>query len=118
MKYIGHILLSVLFIDTAQLMLKSTVNNMIIGFDNIISTVRQLLLNPLFIIAFIFIGLSALIWLITISKVDLSYAYPMVAIGFVFVSIMSWVLFSESISPLRGFGIGTIVLGIILMSRS
>nr|WP_269746014.1 EamA family transporter [Paenibacillus sp. D9] len=63
-------------------------------------------------------GLSACLWIVAISKIDLSFAYPMVALGYVIVFILSYFLLGESISILRMAGLVTIVLGVIMIAKS
>ncbi|MCD6419491.1 MAG: EamA family transporter [Synergistetes bacterium] len=67
---------------------------------------------------FFLIGISSLIWLMILSKVELSYAYPMVSMGYVLVAILSWILFKENLSIVRWLGIAMICGGVYLISRS
>jgi multidrug transporter EmrE-like cation transporter len=66
--------------------------------------------------ALIFSG--SFFWLATISRADLSWAYPMLALGYVAVVVASWALLDETISPLRIVGLLVICVGLILVSRS
>ena len=61
---------------------------------------------------------AAAFWLATISRVDLSWAYPLLATGYVLVVAFSAVVRHETVSPVRWIGTGLIVLGVILVSRS
>jgi multidrug transporter EmrE-like cation transporter len=63
-------------------------------------------------------GLSAICWLWVLSRAQLSYAYPILSISFPVVMILSAVIFSESISPLRWFGVMVIVVGVSLLART
>ncbi|MBC2425350.1 SMR family transporter, partial [Clostridium beijerinckii] len=63
-------------------------------------------------------GLSFLLWIKVLSKVELSYAYPMVSLGYVLVMLFSYFIFKENITPLRILGIAFIILGVILVARS
>lgn len=66
--------------------------------------------------ALIFAG--SLFWLATISRADLSWAYPMLALGYVLVVIASWAILNEAISPLRAAGLAVICIGLIMVSQS
>ena len=59
-----------------------------------------------------------LLWIKVLSKVELSYAYPMVSLGYVLVMIFSYFLFKENITPLRIAGVLFIILGVVLVARS
>lgn len=66
--------------------------------------------------ALIFSG--SLFWLATISRADLSWAYPLLALGYILVVLASWAVLHESVSPLRAAGLVVICLGLVLVSQS
>lgn len=87
--------------------------------------VAQLLLKlaPLITQPYVFFGLvcyglSAVFWLVVLSRIELSYAYPLVSIAYVVVALFSYYFFKENLSLLRWIGIITICLGVYLISRS
>ena len=61
--------------------------------------------------------LSVGVWLIGLSRVDVSIAYPMLSLGYVVNAIGAWWLLGESISALRGVGMLTILFGVFLLAR-
>lgn len=63
-------------------------------------------------------GISFLLWVKVLTKLELSYAYPLVSIGYVLVMICSYWLFREQLSLPRLFGTGLIILGVVLVARS
>lgn len=63
-------------------------------------------------------GISFLLWIKVLSKVELSYAYPMVSLGYVLVMIFSYFFFKENITPIRILGVAFIMIGVILVARS
>jgi multidrug transporter EmrE-like cation transporter len=63
-------------------------------------------------------ALSALLWIFAISKVQLSFAYPMVSLGYVVVFVFSYLFFGEIISVRRAFGLATILVGVIVIAKS
>ena len=75
-------------------------------------------LNPYVFMGFVFYFLSSLFWMIVLSKVQLSVAYPMLSLGYVFVLIASWFLFKEPVTVIRWLGVLVIMLGVTLISRS
>jgi drug/metabolite transporter (DMT)-like permease len=62
--------------------------------------------------------LGAVAWLTVLSRVPLSYAYPILAISYAFTPLLAWWIFGEHVPGLRWLGIATIFLGVILVSRS
>jgi len=63
-------------------------------------------------------GISTILWILALKKVELSYAYPMVSLGYVFVFIASYFLFNEAVSWLRIGGAVLILAGIVLVAKS
>lgn len=69
---------------------------------------------------FIFLGLMAYVlstacWLAVLSKTDLSFAYPMLSIGYVAVLLIGWLAFDEEVSLLRWLGVALICIGIVAL---
>jgi multidrug transporter EmrE-like cation transporter len=62
--------------------------------------------------------LSVGLWLVALSRVDVSLAYPMLSLGYVVNAIAAWYLFGEAVGALRFAGIALILLGVLVVSRS
>jgi len=115
------ILSGVLLNACAQLLLKAGTNR--IGhFDfslgNALPIGWQLATNP-----YIFGGLSCyvvsvVIWIMALSRVPVSIAYPMLSIGYVVNALAAWWLFGESLTVMRIAGIGIIIVGVYLVTKS
>jgi len=58
------------------------------------------------------------LWIKVLSKVELSYAYPMVSLGYVLIMIFSYFFFKENITPIRIVGVVLIMIGVVLVARS
>ncbi len=58
-------------------------------------------------------GLSTLIYLSVLARLELSLAYPTVSLGYVLVIIMSRVVFKEPISGTRWLAAGIICFGVV-----
>jgi multidrug transporter EmrE-like cation transporter len=63
-------------------------------------------------------AISVIVWVVALSRVEVSVAYPMLSIGYVVNALGAWMLFGEALSPLRLVGIGVIVLGVCLLAAS
>jgi drug/metabolite transporter (DMT)-like permease len=66
---------------------------------------------------FLFVIATSL-WLIGLQRVDLSYAYPLVSLGYVLVSVLAIKLFNEKIDLTRWTAILVICAGVILIAGS
>lgn len=75
--------------------------------------VVQLLLHPLILTGLAAYALSTACWLAVLSKTDLSFAYPMLSIGYVAILLMGWLRFDEDVTLLRWMGVLLISVGII-----
>ena len=74
------------------------------------------LLTPYVFLGLLVYALSTLIWLKVLSTQELSYVYPMIAAGYVIVTILSALLLHERISPMRGLSLAVICLGVAMLA--
>jgi undecaprenyl phosphate-alpha-L-ara4N flippase subunit ArnE len=58
------------------------------------------------------------LWLGGLQKLDLSYAYPLVSVGYVLVTILSAMVVHERVDRWRWLAVGIISLGVILIAGS
>jgi drug/metabolite transporter (DMT)-like permease len=63
-------------------------------------------------------GLSLIVWLVGLSRVPVSQAYPLLSMGYVINIGLAWWLLGEVPNAQRVAGIGIIVLGVVLVARS
>ncbi len=63
-------------------------------------------------------GLSVIVWLVGLSRVPVSQAYPMLSMGYVINIGLAWWLLGEVPNAQRVIGIGIIVAGVVLVARS
>jgi multidrug transporter EmrE-like cation transporter len=61
---------------------------------------------------------SVVVWILALSRVDVSIAYPMISLGYVVNAIGAWYFFGEVLSAQRLVGIGIILLGVVVLARS
>lgn len=61
---------------------------------------------------------GVLVWILALSRVEVSVAYPMVSIGYVFNAFAARALFGEAVSRARLAGIGIIMLGVCIVAAS
>jgi len=61
---------------------------------------------------------SLVVWVLGLSRVEVSIAYPMLSIGYVLNAAAAWYLFGESLTAQKLVGIAFIVTGVFLVARS
>ena len=64
----------------------------------------QAFLNPYVLSGIAIYGFTTLVWLVILSRVKLSIAYPMLSSGYVLSILFSWLLFKEAIPKVRIIG--------------
>ena len=63
-------------------------------------------------------GISLVVWIIGLSRTDVTIAYPMLSLGYVVSAVGAWLFLGEIISPQRLVAIGVIVIGVVLLART
>lgn len=74
--------------------------------------------TPWVIVGFILYGLSSVIWLDVLSKLDFSLAFPMVGLTYVFTLLIGRFFFGETIGWERVLGVAFILFGVFFLVRS
>ena len=62
--------------------------------------------------------LSVVVWIIALSRVDVSIAYPMLSLGYIVNALGAWYFLGEMISMQRIVAMGVILVGVALMART
>ena len=115
------ILAGVLLNAAAQLLLKAG-TNAVGRFDfsaaNIVPIGMRLALEPHILGGLGCYVVSVVVWIMALSRVPVSIAYPMLSIGYIVNALAAWMLFGESLTAQKLVGIGFIVVGVFLVSRA
>lgn len=114
------ILTSVFLGAIGQVLVKYGAVNLQLNFTlkYLFPSILSILKNAPVMLGIISYGLSFLLWIKVLSKVELSYAYPMVSIGYILIMFFSYFIFKENISFTRLIGVIFIIIGVIFVSRS
>jgi len=80
--------------------------------------ILRLLFTPWVISAMAATFLSGVSWMLTMTKFEVSYAYPWLSLNFVIMLICGVVLFNEHFSMTKLVGTLFVICGIIILSRS
>ena len=112
MQFYGLLLVAILIGVVGQLLLKHGMSRQP-GFH--LGDIALLLHNVPVMSGFGCYGLSTVLYLSVLARLELSLAYPTVSLGYVLVIIMSRVVFKEPVSPTRWLAAGIIWFGVILV---
>ncbi|MBS0364743.1 MAG: EamA family transporter [Proteobacteria bacterium] len=63
-------------------------------------------------------GLSLVVWIVGLSRVPVSQAYPLLSLGYVINIGLAWWLLGEVPNLQRVAGVGVILLGVVMVARS
>jgi uncharacterized membrane protein len=83
-----------------------------------LTAIFTVLLNPYVLLGFILYALSAIFWLIALSKKDLSFVYPFLSLTYMLVLVLSSLVLKENIGLNKIAGTIAIIIGLIIISRT
>lgn len=86
--------------------------------DNLIPVALKLALQPWILGGVVCYGISLVVWIMALSRVPVSIAYPMLSIGYVINAFIAYFWFGEALAMQKMLGIGFIMLGVVLITRS
>jgi multidrug transporter EmrE-like cation transporter len=115
------ILLDVFLNVTGQLSLKygmSKIGNFSLSLSTLPPVFLKAATNLPVLFGLFCYGLGFMVWLIVLSKAEVSYAYPLISLGYILTAILAWALFGEALNENRLVGILTICLGVFLIARN
>ena len=118
---LGLILVAVLLGAAAQLFLKAGTNaigHFDFHWENALPVGIKLAANPAILAGVGCSALSLALWIMALSRVPVSVAYPMVALGYLVNALGAWLWLGESLGAQKLVGIGFIILGVWLVARS
>ena len=116
-QVLGFILISVFLNAIGQLVFKAAMNSLgplEISLDMFL----RMALNPLLLLGMVIYAGSTFLWLISLSKADLSFAYPFLSLTYFVVLLGGAVLFAEQITATRVIGFVVVVVGLLIVARS
>lgn len=118
---LGLILVAVLLGAAAQLLLKAGTN--VVGhfefhWQQALPVTLKLAAQPAIVAGVGCYGISLVVWIMALSRVPVSVAYPMVALGYLINAFAAWAWLDESLGMQKLLGIGFIILGVWLIARS
>ena len=115
------IMIGVLLNAAAQLLLKAGVRatgRIELSGGSLWHAAQTLALEPHIVGGVSCYVLSVVVWIVALSRVEVSIAYPMLSIGYIVTAVAAWIWLGESLSATRIAGIVVIIAGVYLVARS
>ncbi|MBW1918283.1 MAG: EamA family transporter [Deltaproteobacteria bacterium] len=115
------ILVDVIFNVSGQLLLKhgmTRIGNFDLSLANLYPVFFKAATSRYVIMGLFCYGIGFMIWLIVLAKAEVSYAYPLISLGYVFTALLAWSLFGEAVTLARMAGIVITCVGVFLIATS
>ena len=105
----------------AQLLLKAGTNRIgtfEFSLANLVPVGASIASSPHILAGLACYVVSVFVWILALSRVPVSIAYPMLSVGYIVNALAAWMLFGESLTAQKLVGIGFIIVGVFLVARS
>ena len=120
-KSLMLVFVSILIGATGQMCLKIGMTQIgRIGAEQVsrpVDTLVKIFTRPLILAALPLYAAGFIVWTVVLSRLNLSFAYPLFALSYVIIPILSWLVLGEEISLSQWVGILTICIGVVLVVR-
>ena len=120
-RYLPLILAGVLLNAMAQLCIKDgmrVIGPFAFSLENIVPVGYKVIFSPLILCGMACYAVSIILWIMVLSRVDVSYAYPLLSVGYIVTALAGKGLFGEVLGLDRWAGILVICMGVYLITRS
>ena len=121
LKFIPLILFSVALNASAQLFLRKGMPNVSLvtnqGVLELAQGAIRVVLNPWVFSGLSCYAISIVLWMYVLSKVQVSFAYTFLSVGYVIVVGAAYLFFREPVSVMKLAGIALICAGVVLVAR-
>lgn len=119
-----YLFLTIITSVCSQIIIKWRVVNFVVkllplptAFDEKILFLFKVIFDPFIFLSLVLTFISGLCWMATMTKFDISYAYPFTMLGFVAVLLLSALLLGEVFNVYKIIGCGLIILGVLVVSK-
>lgn len=105
----------------AQLSLKvgmERIGGFSFSWNNLAPIGWQVLTSPWIISGLMIYVVSMVVWLMVLSRAEVSLVYPLTSLGYVFTVLVAYLFLGEHVSIIRIFGVVIIILGVFVLAKS
>lgn len=117
----GLIFTGVMLNAAAQILMKAGTNaigHFEFSAENILPIGWKLATEWHIVVALFCYGISVVVWILALSRVPVSIAFPLLSMAYIVTAVAAWYLLGEALSLTKLVGIGVIILGVIIISRA
>lgn len=125
LPFLCFVILPIVLITMGEFVLKINVNTLLGAGDllnqqelSLVSTLLVILQTPKLLFAYGILGVGGLLWLMALSRFELSFLYPFFSLNYLVVVGGSQFILKETVSPTRYLAVILIFIGLIFISRS
>ena len=115
------ILFGVFLNAAAQLALKAgmiRIGTFTFTLENLLPIGLKAATTPAVLAGLLCYGVSVIIWMMVLSRIEVGIAYPLVSLGYIITAIAAYFMFNEPLTATRIIGIVVIMVGVYLITRS
>lgn len=121
LSFIPIILFSVALNASAQLFLRKGMPQVALTTDQgggeLLLSASRIIFNPWVFGGLSCYAISIVLWMYVLSKVQVSFAYPFLSVGYVIVIAAAFFFFREPVSLMKLCGVALICVGVVLVAR-
>jgi len=88
-----------------------------VGMSHFTPDVRSILTNVPLIMGYALYGVNTLMLVVALRDGELSMLYPIIALTYVWVTLLSYALLPEKPNFYKNVGIATIVIGVVVLGK-
>jgi multidrug transporter EmrE-like cation transporter len=111
------IIISIILSSLGQLAMKNGANQIFIS-GGAARLFIQFVSNISIVVGLLLYGISTIVWIVALSRTQLSIAYPMVSLSYIIVVIASYFIFSEPLNLQKILGLVFIMIGVVFIAKS
>ena len=120
-RYIPLIILGVLLNACAQIALKQgmrMIGHFPFSIENLVPVFLKASMNLFILTGIICYVISVIVWMLVLSRVEVSFAYPLLSMGYIVTAFAGYLVFNENMNYIRWSGILIICIGVYLITKT
>jgi len=120
-KFFIFIVITVILNAASQLLIKAGMTQLgqaEFSTSRIANLLLAAIFNPFIIFGLVVMTVSMGTHMMSLSRFDVSFAFPFLSVAYVIVAAWGYFFFGEQVNLTRVVGIATIILGTVILARS
>lgn len=83
-----------------------------------IDTALGILTHPMLFVGYALLGASTVLFVLALRRGELSLLYPVLTLGYVWVTILSVIIFQDTMNVFKIAGVAVIISGVAILGRA